>query len=69
MWVLAVSNHKTARRLGPTANPNGEHTSGVAPHAFGCQASLGGVGVRVVAAWFAAWLIASFPASLAVSSL
>ena len=26
--------HKTARRLGPTASPNGEHTSGVAPYAF-----------------------------------
>ena len=41
-------NHKTARRLGPTASPNGEHKSGVAPHAFGCPASLGGVCVLVV---------------------
>ena len=42
-------NHKTARRLGPTASPNGEHKSGVAPHAFGCPASLGGVSVLLVA--------------------
>ena len=44
-----TNNHKTARRLGPTASPNGEHISGVAPHAFGCPASLGGVGVFVLA--------------------
>ena len=38
-----------ARRLGPTASPNGEHQQGVAPHAFECPASLGPVGVLVVA--------------------
>ena len=44
-----IQNHKTARRLGPTASPNGEHISGVAPHAFGCPASLDGVGVFILA--------------------